>query len=333
MTSPKTLQVEPRGELETVITRQFDAPRALVFRTFTEPDLMRRWLYGPDHWEMSRCDVDLRPGGAYRYEWRDTNDGNIMGAGGTFLEVDPPVRLVATERFDEAWYAGEARIEHLFDEVDGRTTLTMTLAYESREARDMALQSGMDTGLDLGYARVDALIRELPTSASGPSHDAKHQERNTVIDEPTVLHVPAEQAAVIHIVTPRDKIQEVMGPAFGELAATLASQDIAPVGPFFSYHYRMTDDTFDFDLGAPVDTPVTAAGRVTPAERPARRVARTIYHGGYDGLGAGWAELMSWVEQNGYRSGEDLWEVYLAGPESSDDPAQWRTELNRVIEG
>ena len=160
MTGPSTLAVAARGDREIVITRDFDAPRNLVFRAFTEPPLMRRWLYGPDNWEMTRCDVDLRVGGAYRYEWRD-QDGNTMGAGGNFLEVSPPACIVATERFDDPWYPGENRITQEFAEHASRTTLTMTMLYETTEARDMVLQSGMDAGLEAGYARVEAIVAGL----------------------------------------------------------------------------------------------------------------------------------------------------------------------------
>lgn len=165
MTSASTLAVAPRGDNEIVITREFNAPRDLVFRAFTEPDLMRRWLYGPEHWEMTRCEVDLRAGGAYRYDWRD-QDGSTMGAGGTFLEVTPPERIVATERFDDPWYPGENRITQEFAERDGRTMLAMTLHYETKEARDMVLQSGMDAGLEAGYARVEAVIAGLSDGGS-----------------------------------------------------------------------------------------------------------------------------------------------------------------------
>jgi effector-binding domain-containing protein len=72
-------------------------------------------------------------------------------------------------------------------------------------------------------------------------------------------------------------------------------------------------------------------GRVQPGQLPAVRVARTVYHGGYEGLGGGWGELMAWIAANGHTAATDLWEVYLTDPSSSPDPASWRTELNRPL--
>ncbi len=161
MTTPGQLAIVARGDREIVITRTFDSPRALVFEAFTKPDLLKKWFYGPDGWEMPHCAVDLRPGGAYRYEWRNTQDGSTMGVGGTYVEVTPPTRFVATQRFDEPWYPGECQVTQEFAEAGGRTTLTMTLRYESREGRDLVLQSPMEGGLALGYDRVAALLKSL----------------------------------------------------------------------------------------------------------------------------------------------------------------------------
>ena len=101
----------------------------------------------------------------------------------------------------------------------------------------------------------------------------------------------------------------------------------------FSHHLRMDPATFDFEVGVPVATPVAAAGRVRPGELPAATVARTIYRGDYAGLGSAWGEFGAWISANGHTPGADLWECYLAGPESSPDPAAWRTELNRPLMG
>jgi effector-binding domain-containing protein len=113
--------------------------------------------------------------------------------------------------------------------------------------------------------------------------------------------------------------------------AAVAAQGIAPVGPWFTHHLRMDPDTFDFEIGVPVATPVAAAGRVKPGRLPAATVARTVYRGRYEGLPAAWGEFMAWVAAQGHTPAADLWEIYVAGPESSPDPADWRTELNRPI--
>lgn len=152
-----------------------------------------------------------------------------------------------------------------------------------------------------------------------------------MIDEPKIVQTDVTPAATIHLTIPRDEIQNVMGPGIGELMSTVASQGIAMAGPIFSHHHKITDDGFDFDLGIPVAAPVSDAGRVTMGELPAAKVARTVYHGPYEGLGAAWGEFDKWIMAQGLKPAENLWEFYVAGPESSDDPANWRTELNRPI--
>lgn len=154
-----------------------------------------------------------------------------------------------------------------------------------------------------------------------------------MIDPPRLATVTAQRTAVIRMTIPRDQIQQAMGPAFGELMAALAAQGIATTGPWFSHHFRVDPKLFDFELGAPVASPVTPVGRVTPGELPAARVAQTVYHGGYEGLGAGWGEFDRWIAAEELSTAPGFWERYLAGPESSPDPAAWRTELNRPLDG
>src|SRR5882757_7917642 len=101
---------------------------------------------------------------------------------------------------------------------------------------------------------------------------------------PEIIQTDVQEAAVIRLTIPRSEMMKVFGPAVGELMATLAAQGVEPVGAVFSHHLKMAPDTFDFELGVKVASPVKAAGRVKPGELPAARVARTIYHGPYDGL-------------------------------------------------
>ncbi len=153
-----------------------------------------------------------------------------------------------------------------------------------------------------------------------------------MISTPTIIQTKAEVAAVIHLVVPRNAMMKVFGPAVGELMAELAKQGVAPEGAVFAHHLKMSSDTFDFELGVKVAAPVKAAGRVKPSELPATKVARTIYSGPYEGLPSAWAEFNAWLKVNGHVQAEDLWEVYSVGPQSSPDPANWRTELNRPLE-
>ncbi len=152
-----------------------------------------------------------------------------------------------------------------------------------------------------------------------------------MLDTPEIVQTAAQPTAVIRFTIPRDQIQQVMGPGYSELMSTIAAQGITPTGPWFSHHLRMDPETFDFEIGVPISMPVSAAGRVTAGQLPAATVARTIYHGGYEGLGEAWGEFMAWITAEGHTPEPNLWECYVAGPESSTDPADWRTELNRPL--
>ena len=163
MKSTGALQLTTPTEREIVLTRAFEAPRHLVFDAFTRPELVRRWLLGPPGWSMPVCEIDLRVGGAYRWVWRNS-DGIEMGVRGVYREIAPPERLVATELFDQSWYPGEALTTTVLAERDGRTMLTTTVLYESREARDIALRSEMETGVAASYDRLAELLATPPHS-------------------------------------------------------------------------------------------------------------------------------------------------------------------------
>jgi effector-binding domain-containing protein len=152
-----------------------------------------------------------------------------------------------------------------------------------------------------------------------------------MIDAPQITQTAAQLTAIIRLTIPREEIRNVMGLGIGELMTSIAAQDIAPAGPWFTHHLRMDPDTFDFEIGVPVTALVAAAGRMKPGRWPAMTVARTIHHGAYEGLGAAWRELDAWIAAKGRTPCPDLWECYVAGAESSADPDAWRTELNRPL--
>lgn len=154
-----------------------------------------------------------------------------------------------------------------------------------------------------------------------------------MIDTAQIVQTTAQITAFIHLVVTREEMQQAFGPGIGELIATITAQGIAPVGPIFAHHSRGPTDTFDFKLSIATDRPVTASGRVQPGELSARRVARTIYHGPYEGLPEAWGEFMDWIEKDGHTTAPDLWECYVTHPDSEPDPANWRTELNRPLAG
>lgn len=161
---PESFRISTPSDREVAIERDFDAPRELLFDAFTKPELVRRWLLGPDGWTMPVCDIDLRKGGKYRYVWRKESTGHEMGMGGVFLEVLRPEKVVATEKFDDAWYPGEAVNTTVFEERSGVTKVTLTVLYESKEARDTASKSGMETGMVAGYNRLEEVLASLATA-------------------------------------------------------------------------------------------------------------------------------------------------------------------------
>jgi effector-binding domain-containing protein len=152
-----------------------------------------------------------------------------------------------------------------------------------------------------------------------------------MIDSPQIVQTEPVMAAVLRMTVPRAEIKLVMGNGMKELIQTVNDQKVLMAGPIFSHHFRMDPARFDFEIGVPVKSAVQAMGRVRPGSLPAAEVARTVYHGDYEGLGAAWGEFEQWLTARGHTPAPDLWEVYLAGPESSPDPAMWRTELNRPL--
>ena len=143
---------------EIGLTRAFRAERARVFRAFTEPKLIERWLLGPDGWSMPLCEVDLRPGGKFHYRWRNDENGMEFGLVGTYREIEVPARIVHREDFDEVGNEGDATVTTTFDERDGVTTMTMTIEFDSRELRDKAIESGMVIGTDMSFNRLADVI-------------------------------------------------------------------------------------------------------------------------------------------------------------------------------
>jgi uncharacterized protein YndB with AHSA1/START domain len=157
---PHTVDVTTPTDREIVMTRAFDAPAALLFDCHTKPELVRRWLLGPDGWSMPVCDVDLRVGGEYRHVWRSDADGSEFGFQGRYREIDAPRRLVHTERLDGMPPSDEtdALCTLTLAERDGRTTLSYAMRFPTTEARDQALESGMTDGVGTSYDRLESIL-------------------------------------------------------------------------------------------------------------------------------------------------------------------------------
>ena len=159
MTNIGLLEVTTPSDREIAMTRVFNAPATLVFDAWTKPELIKRWLGVRTGWTMSVCEVDLRVGGKYRFVW--SSPDMTMGMGGLYREVVPPVRLVSTEKFDEAWYEGEALDTILLVEREGKTTVTTTVRFVSREVRDAVIKSGMASGVAESYDKLTELLPSL----------------------------------------------------------------------------------------------------------------------------------------------------------------------------
>ena len=154
MRNTGTLKVEVPSDREIVLTRVFDAPRHLVFQAMTTPELLKRW-FGPRGWSLAVCEVDLRVGGGFRFVLQGP-DGMQMGMRGIYREIDAPDRTVHAEMFDD--YPGESIVTTVLAEEGGRTMLTATIAYASKEVRDAVIQSGMEHGAAETYDRLAELL-------------------------------------------------------------------------------------------------------------------------------------------------------------------------------
>lgn len=155
----KTVQVTTPTDKEVVITRVFRAPRKLVFEAWTTPKHVQRWLLGPEGWTMPVCEIDLRPGGEWHFGWRRSDNGAGMSMRGIYREVRPPERLVSTESWGPEWPETVNTIE--LREEDGKTTMTLTILYVSKEARDNALKTGMKEGVAASFDRLERMLESM----------------------------------------------------------------------------------------------------------------------------------------------------------------------------
>ncbi len=142
MKNTGALKVTTPSDCEITLTRVFDAPRKLVYDAFTKPELLKRW-FGPRGWSLVVCDIDLKVGGGFRFVMRGP-DGKDMGMRGVYRELVPPDRSVHMESFDD--FSGEAQVTAVFVEQSGKTTMTATVLYPSKEVRDAVIQSSMEHG-------------------------------------------------------------------------------------------------------------------------------------------------------------------------------------------
>jgi uncharacterized protein YndB with AHSA1/START domain len=158
MSSKPETTISMPSEREVMLTRQFEAPRALVFRALTEPDLLLRW-YGQSGWQLVVCEIDLRIGGEFHFVSQRPS-GKRVGQRGVYREIVAPERLVHTEWWED-WNPGECLVTVELAERARRTVLTSTTLFPSREVRDTILESGLKRSVDELYGRLSELLPGL----------------------------------------------------------------------------------------------------------------------------------------------------------------------------
>jgi uncharacterized protein YndB with AHSA1/START domain len=150
------------SDREVKVVRSFKAPRELVYKAYTTPELVKRWLLGPPGWEMPVCEMDVRVGGKYRWRWRSTAEGKEFGFHGEFKEVSAPSKLVHSEYYDAGDVGGDmgegSLITVEFTEDAGVTTMTSLMDFGNKQARDAAVSTGMTDGMEQSYQLLDGLL-------------------------------------------------------------------------------------------------------------------------------------------------------------------------------
>lgn len=167
--SSASFNVTTPTDREIVITRTFDAPRGTVWDAMTRPELIRTWMFSPPGWTMTGCTEDVRPGGSFEWAWSGP-EGPVMKMRGVYREVVPPAadgsggRLVRTETFEFGCgpQAGEQVGTLVLTERGGKTVLTLTVLYPTKEARDATVASGMSGGVAAGYDNLENLLAAVP---------------------------------------------------------------------------------------------------------------------------------------------------------------------------
>jgi len=155
-------QVSQPSDREVKVVRSFKAPRELVYRAYTTPALVKRWLLGPPGWTMPVCEMDVRVGGKFRFRWRSNEGGKEFGFHGEFKEVDAPAKLVQSEYYDPGDLGGDmgegALVRVAFTEDTGITIVTTIMDFGNKRARDAAVATGMTDGYEQSYQLLDGVL-------------------------------------------------------------------------------------------------------------------------------------------------------------------------------
>jgi uncharacterized protein YndB with AHSA1/START domain len=158
----KSTDVLKTSDAAVEIRRSFSATQDLVFKAFTTPALIKRWMLGPPGWEMPVCEMDVREGGEFNWRWKNEGDKNEFGFHGVFREVRPSEKIVHTQTFDPGTLGGDMGAECLltvtFAEEAGVTTVTTAIKYRNKEDMEKALATGMTEGMEMSYQQLDKVL-------------------------------------------------------------------------------------------------------------------------------------------------------------------------------
>lgn len=158
----KPASVSTPSDREVQVQRSFTAPVDLVWRAYTEPALIRRWMLGPPGWSMPVCEMDVRAGGKFRWRWRSDDDGKEFGFHGVYQEVVVHSTLAHTQQYDPGDVGGsmgeEAIATVTFAERGDFTLVTTTIRFASKADRDAALSTGMTDGMEMSYQLLDGVL-------------------------------------------------------------------------------------------------------------------------------------------------------------------------------
>ncbi|MBA2117053.1 SRPBCC domain-containing protein [Bremerella alba] len=158
----KPAAIKTPSERQVEVVRSFDAPVDLVWKSFSEPELIRRWMLGPPGWSMPICEMDFRVGGKYENRFRNNDEGTEFGLVGEFRKIESLCKIVQDESYgplnpgEEMSHSAVVTIN--FRDVNGVTTVATLIEYASKEARDAALATGMTDSMEMGYCRIDDLL-------------------------------------------------------------------------------------------------------------------------------------------------------------------------------
>ena len=163
-TTPAPAEVSRLDGGKLRVTRRFNAARDLVWRSFTRPDLVKRWMEGDAAWQMTRCEMDVREGGTFRWRWKQNDGPGEFGFHGTYHEVTAPHRIVNDEYYDPGTLGGSmgdyCDLVITFEETDGVTLMTNTMDFHTEANRETAMSTGMSDGMEISYQLLDRLLTE-----------------------------------------------------------------------------------------------------------------------------------------------------------------------------